>query len=34
MSVKDVVDAANKAMGSALTITRFARLKVGEVSQQ
>jgi elongation factor Ts len=33
MSVKDVLAAANKAMGSALTITRFARLKVGEVAQ-
>src|SRR4029077_20232643 len=32
MSVKDVVDAANKAMGSVLTITRFARLKVGEAT--
>jgi elongation factor Ts len=30
MSVKDVLAAANTAMGSALTITRFARLKVGE----
>jgi elongation factor Ts len=32
MNVRDVVDAANKAMGSSLTIRRFARLKVGEVS--
>ena len=29
-SVKDVVEAANKALGSAVTVTRFARLKVGE----
>ena len=33
MTVKDVLAAANKAMGSSLTITRFARLKVGEVAQ-
>jgi elongation factor Ts len=32
MTVQDVLAAANKAMGSSLTITRFARLKVGEAS--
>ena len=30
MTVKDVLAAANKALGSSLTITRFARLKVGK----
>jgi elongation factor Ts len=30
MTVKDVVGAANKALGAAVTVTRFARLKVGE----
>ena len=29
-SVKDVLAAANKALGSSVAITRFARLKVGE----
>jgi elongation factor Ts len=30
MAVKDVLAAANKALGSSVTITRFARLKVGD----
>jgi elongation factor Ts len=30
MTVKDVVGAANKALGASVTVTRFARLKVGE----
>jgi elongation factor Ts len=30
MSVNDVIAAANKALGASLTVTRFARLKVGE----
>jgi elongation factor Ts len=30
MTVKDVLAAANKALGSPVTVTRFARLKVGE----
>ena len=30
MSVKDVLGAASKALGAPLTVTRFARLKVGE----
>jgi elongation factor Ts len=30
MTVKDVVAAANKALGASVTVTRFARLKVGE----
>ena len=30
MSVKQVLDAASKALGSPVTVTRFARLKVGE----
>jgi elongation factor Ts len=29
-SVQDVIAAANKALGASITITRFARLKVGE----
>ena len=33
MTVQDVVAAANTAMGSSLTVTRFARLKVGEAAQ-
>jgi elongation factor Ts len=33
MTVRDVLAAANSAIGSSLTITRFARLKVGEVAQ-
>jgi elongation factor Ts len=28
--VKDVLAAANKALGASVTITRFARLKVGD----
>jgi elongation factor Ts len=31
MTVRDVLAAANKALGSSLTVSRFARLKVGEV---
>jgi elongation factor Ts len=30
MAVKDVLGAANKALGSSVSVTRFARLKVGE----
>jgi elongation factor Ts len=30
MTVKDVVAAANQALGSSLSVSRFARLKVGE----
>jgi len=30
MSVKDVISAASKSLGAPVTITRFARLKVGE----
>ncbi len=30
MAVKDVLATANKALGSSVTVTRFARLKVGE----
>ena len=30
MSVKDVIAAANKTLGAAVTVNRFARLKVGE----
>ena len=30
MTVKDVIAAANKALGASVTVTRFARLKVGE----
>jgi elongation factor Ts len=33
MSVKDVLAAAAKAAGAPLTVTRFARLKVGEAAQ-
>jgi elongation factor Ts len=33
MTVKDVLAAANKTLGAAVTIQRFARLKVGEASQ-
>jgi len=29
-TVKDVIAAANKALGASVTVTRFARLKVGE----
>jgi elongation factor Ts len=32
MTVKAVLAAANTALGSSIAITRFARLKVGEVS--
>ena len=30
MTVKQVIDAAAKPLGAAVTVTRFARLKVGE----
>jgi len=30
--VKDVVAAANKALGASVSVTRFARLKVGETT--
>jgi elongation factor Ts len=33
MTVKDVIAAANKALGAQLSVTRFARLKVGEGAQ-
>ncbi len=33
MTVKQVIDAATKSLGGALTVTRFARLKVGESAQ-
>jgi elongation factor Ts len=33
MTVKDVIAAANKALGAQLSVTRFARLKVGEAAQ-
>ena len=33
MKVKDVIAAANKALGATVAVTRFVRLKVGEVSQ-
>jgi elongation factor Ts len=32
MKVKDVIAAANKALGASVSVTRFARLKVGEAS--
>jgi elongation factor Ts len=32
MSVKDVITAASKSLGAPVTITRFARLKVGETT--
>jgi elongation factor Ts len=32
MTVKDVIAAANKALGASVSVTRFARLKVGEAS--
>jgi elongation factor Ts len=32
MSVKDVIAAASKSLGAPVTITRFARLKVGETT--
>jgi elongation factor Ts len=31
-TVKDVIAAANKVVGGQVTVTRFARLKVGEAS--
>jgi len=33
MSVRDVLAAANKTLGAAVSVTRFARLKVGEAAQ-
>jgi elongation factor Ts len=33
MTVADVIAAAGKALGAPLTVTRFARLKVGEAAQ-
>jgi elongation factor Ts len=33
MSVKDVIAAAGKTLGATLSVTRFARLKVGEAAQ-
>jgi len=33
MSVKDVIAAASKTLGAPITVTRFARLKVGELTQ-
>jgi elongation factor Ts len=33
MTVKDVLAAAGKALGATLSVTRFARLKVGEAPQ-
>ena len=32
LTVKDVIAAANKALGAQLSVTRFARLKVGEAA--
>ena len=32
MSVKDVIAAATKALGSSVAVTRFARFKVGELA--
>jgi hypothetical protein len=32
MTVKDVIAAANKALGASVSVTRFARLKVGETN--
>jgi translation elongation factor EF-Ts len=32
MSVKQVLEAAGKALGSPVSVTRFARFKVGETS--
>jgi len=31
MAVKDVIAASNKALGASVAVTRFVRLKVGEV---
>jgi len=33
MSVKQVIDAASKALGAPVAVTRFTRLKVGEAAQ-
>jgi len=33
-SVKDVLGAANKALGASVSVTRFVRLKVGEAAGQ
>ena len=33
MTVADVLSAATKALGARITVTRFARLKVGEAAQ-
>jgi elongation factor Ts len=33
MSVRDVLAAANKTLGASVSVTRFARLKVGEAAQ-
>jgi hypothetical protein len=33
MTVNDVIAAAGKALGTTLSVTRFARLKVGEAVQ-
>jgi elongation factor Ts len=32
-SVKSMIEAANKALGASVSVTRFARLKVGEAAQ-
>ena len=32
MTVSDVLAAANKALGASVSVTRFARLKVGEAA--
>ena len=34
MTVAEVIAAANKALGAQITVTRFARLKVGEAAAQ
>jgi translation elongation factor EF-Ts len=33
MTVKDVLAEANKTLNASVSVTRFARLKVGEASQ-
>jgi len=33
MTVRDVIAAANKTLGASVSVTRFARLKVGEAAQ-
>jgi len=33
MTVKDVIAAASKALGTPVTVSRFARLRVGETAQ-